>query len=141
MLRGFYCFAIILTAATFPVHTQSAGAPRIREVTFVKGVFEDSGHVQRHSLCPPTVPQGVCGNGDSKGYSLEGKAGEFITISLDLQNSSAVFSIFTPNGEILKNGAARTWWVGVLPGSGTYRINVYSRENPTPFKIRFTRSR
>lgn len=107
MTRVFVCFAIILSAATFTTPAQSAGAPRIHEVEFVKRAFEDTGYVQPYSPCPPTVPQGVCGNGNSKGYSLEGRMGDFITISLVSRTDGAVFSIFTPDGEILKNGSAR----------------------------------
>ena len=140
MIRVVICFAIILSAATL-AQAQTAGAPRIYDVEFVKGAFEDTGHVQTYSPCPPTVPQGVCGNGNSKGYSLEGRAGDFITISLDSRTDGAVFSIFTPDGEILKNGSAREWWAGELPADGSYRINVYSRKNSTPFKVRFTRTR
>ena len=141
MIRVFSWFAIILTAVTFSIHAQSAGAPRIDDVEFVKGAFEDTGHVRPHGPCPPTAPQGVCGNGDSKGYSLEGKAGDFITISLDSQTPGAVFSIFTPDGEVLKNGSAREWWAGQLPADGSYRINVYSIKGPSPFRVRFTRTR
>jgi hypothetical protein len=141
MIKVFACLAIVLSAVTFTTKAQSSGAPRIYDVEFVKGAFEDSGHVQPNGPCPPTVPQGVCGNGNSKGYSLEGRAGDFITISLDSRNDGAVFSIFTPDGEILKNGSAREWWAGELPANGSYRINVYSRMNSTPFKVLFTRTR
>lgn len=141
MFRVYLYFATILLAVTFTVKAQSAGAPRIYEVEFVKGAYEDSGHVQPFSACPPSIPQGVCGNGNSKGYSLEGNAGDFITISVDSRTEDAVFSIFTPDGEILKNGSAREWWAGELPANGSYRINVYSRTSSTPFKVRFTRTR
>ena len=141
MIKVFVCLAIVLSALTFTINAQSAGAPRIYDVEFAKGVFEDSGHVQPYGPCPPTVPQGVCGNGNSKGYSLEGRVGDFITISLDSRTDGAVFSIFTPDGEILKNGSAREWWAGELPANGSYRINVYSRKDSTPFNVRFTRTR
>ena len=49
--------------------------------------------------------------------------------------------IFTPEGEILKNGSAREWWAGELPADGSYRINVYTNKSAAPFKIRFTRTR
>lgn len=141
MIKVFVCLAIILSVAIFTTQAQSAGAPRIYDVEFVKGAFEDTGHVQPFSPCPPTIPQGVCGNGNSKGYSLEGREGDFITISLDSRSEDAVFSIFTPNGEIFKNGSARDWWAGELPANGSYRINIYSRRGSAPFKVRFTRTR
>ena len=141
MIRAFFFFTVVLLTATFSTQAQSAGAPRIYEIEFVKGAFEDTGHVQPRGQCLPTVPQGVCGNGNSKGYSLEGRAGDFITISLDSRTDGVVFSIFTPGGEVLKNGLARDWWAGVLPAHGVYRINVYSRKGSTPFKVRFTRTR
>ena len=141
MIREFIYFAILLLSISSPILAQSAGAPRIYDVEFVRGVFEDTGSVQRPGPCPATVPQGVCGNGNSKGYSLSGVAGDFVTISLDSQTGGAVFSIFTPDGEILKNGSARDWWVGRLPSDGNYRLNVYTSKGPTSFKIRFTRSR
>ena len=120
---------------------QSAGAPRIYDVEFIRGAFEDQGAVRATGPCPAAVPQGVCGNGNSKGYSLEGLEGDFITISLDSKTDGAVFSIFTPGGQILKNGSSMEWWAGKLPADGSYRINVYTSKSYTPFNIRFTRSR
>ena len=135
--------SIALISSSYPsvIQAQSAGAPRIYDVEFVKGAFEDPGSVQPSRPCSSFVPQGVCGNGNSKGYSLEGEAGDFITISLDSRTEGPVFSIFTPGGEILKNGSARVWWVGKLPVDGSYRINVYTIRGSSPYKIRFTRSR
>ena len=141
MKRLLISIALILLSYPSMFHAQSAGAPRIYDVEFVKGAFEDPGSVQPSRPCSSFVPQGVCGNGNSKGYSLEGEAGDFITISLDSRTEGAVFSIFTPGGEILKNGSAREWWAGKLPVDGSYRINVYTIRGSTPFKIRFTRSR
>ena len=141
MIRVFFCLAILLVAVSSVTRGQSAGSPRIYEVEFSRGVFEDAGWVQRFRPCSPDAPQGVCGNGNSKGYLLEGKAGDFITILLGSKTDWAVFSIFTPSGEILKNGSARDWWAGRLPADGAYRINVYSSKGTTPFEIRFTRTR
>ncbi len=141
MLRVFFGFAFLFFAASSATQAQSPGAPRIYDVEFVKGVYEDTGHVHPYSPCSQDVPQGVCGNSNSKGYSLEGRAGDFITISLESKLGGAVFSIFTPNGEVLKNGSARDWWAGRLPVDGDYRINVYTIKIQTPFKIRYTRTR
>ena len=141
MIRVAFSLAFLILAVSSAAEAQSAGAPRIYEVEFLRGVFEDTGHVQPHSPCPPDVPQGVCGNSNSKGYSLGGKAGDFITISLESKTNGAVFSIFTPGGEILKNGSARDWWAGRLPADGDYRINVYTSKSSTPFNLRITRTR
>lgn len=141
MSRIFFCVAITIFALSTSTLAQSAGAPRIYEVEFERGIFSDAGHVQPHGPCPPAVPQGVCGNSNSRGYSLEGRAGDFVTISLSSETWGAVFSIFTPDGEILKKGSAREWWAGELPSDGDYRINVYTNKSPTAFKVRFTRTR
>lgn len=141
MIRVFLGFTLLIFAASSAIQAQSGGAPRIYDVEFARGVYEDAGHVKPYSPCSPSVPQGVCGNSNSKGYSLEGEAGDFITISLESKTGGAVFSIFTPNGEILKNGSARDWWAGRLPVDGDYRINVYTSKSQTPFKIRYTRTR
>jgi hypothetical protein len=141
MTRVFFWLAVLLVLVSSVLQAQSPGAPRIYDIEFVRGVFEDTASVQPSRPCSPEVPQGVCGNGNSKGYSLEGKAGDFITISIGSKTGAAVFSIFTPSGEILKNGSARDWWAGRLPADGDYRINVYTSKSYTPFDIRFTRSR
>ena len=141
MFRSIFCFAFLIFTFSSAIQAQSAGAPRIYDVEFARGAFEDNGHVQPYGPCSPNVPQGVCGNSDSKGYLLKGKAGDFITISLESKTEGAEFSIFTSDGEILKNGSARDWWAGRLPADGNYRINVYTIKRQTPFNIRFTRTR
>jgi hypothetical protein len=120
---------------------QTTGAPRIYDVEFVKGVFDSSGAVHTHRRCPPYVPRGVCGNGNSKGYSLEGKKGDLITISVSSNTGGAVFSVFDQKGELLEAGSATTKWTGRLPADGYYRITVFTNKSYTPFKIRFSRSR
>jgi len=133
----------IILATVFSVdgtRAQSAGAPRIYNVEFVRGVFESTGTVQPYHPCSPAVPQGVCGNGNSKGYSLIGRAGDRITIRLRSNTGGAVFSIFTPDGELVERGGATTFWSGKLPAAGYYRINVFTSKSSTPFRIRIARS-
>ena len=120
---------------------QTPGAPRIYEVEFKKGEFVSDGSVMPFRRCPPTVPHGVCGNGNSKGYSIEGGAGDRITIDLSSDTGDVVFSIFGPKGEVLDGGSATRKWSGKLSSSGYYRINVYTTKAYTPFEIRFTRDR
>jgi hypothetical protein len=134
-------FFIILATVLFVYGTraQSAGAPRIYNVEFVRGVFESTGTVQPYYPCSPAVPQGVCGNGNSKGYSLIGRAKDRITIRLRSNTGGAVFSIFTPDGELFERGGATTIWSGKLPGAGYYRINVFTSKSSTPFRIRIAR--
>ena len=120
---------------------QTPGAPRIYEVEFKKGVFVSDGAVMPHRRCPPSVPQGVCGNGNSKSYSIDGRAGDRILIELSSDTGDAVFSIFGPKGEVLEAGSATKRWSGKLPSDGYYRINVYTVRSRTPFNIRFRRGR
>lgn len=133
---------IISTSMLFVggIRAQSAGAPRIYDVEFVRGVFESTGTVQPYHPCSPAVPQGVCGNGNSKGYSLIGRAGDRITIRLRSNTGGAVFSIFTPDGELVERGGATTFWSGKLHAAGYYRINVFTSKSSTPFRIRIARS-
>jgi hypothetical protein len=134
-------FFIILATVLFVYGTraQSAGAPRIYNVEFVRGVFESTGTVQPYYPCSPAVPQGVCGNGNSKGYSLFGRAKDRITIRLRSNTGGAVFSIFTPDDESVERGGATTFWSGELPVAGYYRINVFTSRSSTPFRIRIAR--
>ena len=131
-------FMVFLAGGVF---AQSSGAPRIYDVEFVNGVHISTGTVAPYSPCPSSVPQGVCGNGNSKGYSLTGRAGDRISIKLSSKSRGAVFSIFRPDGELLKDGSAAISWTGELPTDGYYRINVFTNRTYTSFKIRFTRTR
>lgn len=120
---------------------QSAGAPRIYEVEFVNGVYYDKGDVFLPSPCPRDVPQGVCGNSNSKGYYINGKKGDRISIRLMSNKQKAVFSIFYPDHDIFVNGSAVTSWIGTLPADGSYWINVYTNTGSTPFSLQISRRR
>ena len=133
---------IISTSMLFVggIRAQLAGAPRIYDVEFVRGVFESTGTVQPYHACSPDVRQGVCGNGNSKGYSLIGREGDRITIRLRSNTGGAVFSIFTPDGELVERSGATTFWSGKLHAAGYYRINVFTSRSYTPFRMRIARS-
>ena len=137
------CVLTVMAILAFgPVsQAQSVGAPRIYKVEFRLGMFKSTGSVQPHRPCSPAAPQGVCGNGNSKGFSLDARAGDRITIKLTSNTGGAVFSIFAPDGEVLDRGSATTNWSARLPTTGSYRINVYTTKSLTPFKIRLTRTR
>ena len=130
-----YCSSIAV------IFGQSAGAPRIYEVEFVNGVYSDKGDVFLLSPCPRDVPQGVCGNSDSKGYYIKGKKGDQISISLKSNKQMAVFSIFYPDHVIFDDGSAVTSWIGTLPADGSFWIYVYTNTGSTPFSLQISRRR
>jgi hypothetical protein len=132
---------LVYCSSMADIFGQSEGAPRIYEVEFVHGVYSDKGDVFLPSPCPRDVPQGVCGNGNSKGYYINGKKGDRISISLKSNKQKAVFSIFYPDHDIFVNGSAVTSWIGTLPADGSYWINVYTNTGSTPFSLQISRRR
>lgn len=129
---------LIVSAIT---HPQSAGAPRIYDIEFVNGVYVDKGSVFLPSPCPPNGPQGVCGNGNSRGYSLKGKPGDQITIDVVSDKKTAIFSIFYPDYTLIRGASAVTKWTGKLTVDGSFRLNVYTNKMSTPYTLRITRVR
>ena len=90
----FAILILVYCSSMADIFGQSAGAPRIYEVEFVNGVYSDKGDVFLPSPCPPDGPMGVCGNGNSKGYYINGKKGDGISISLKSNKQKAVFRFF-----------------------------------------------
>jgi hypothetical protein len=104
------------------------GTSIVKRVTFAKGSSAAvvSGNVRR---------------GVSNDYLVTARAGQDSSFYLEAE-SGVTFTIISPNGEMLAD--SENGWMGVLPSSGTYRINVLpdtttNRSKSYKLTIRITR--
>ncbi|MBF9033517.1 SH3 domain-containing protein [Rhodobacterales bacterium HKCCE2091] len=64
-------------------------------------------------------------------YELDARAGQYMTVEMTTSNPSAYFNIWAPGTEtaLFIGSSSGTDYEGVLPRSGTYRVQVYLMRN------------
>ena len=116
---------------------QIAGSPVIDEVIFKDGIYEKSGTVSVPRRCPVIGPT-ECGNTSSMSVYVKGEKGDRISVSLTSRTGKAVFTVFSPDRELVENASSTTSWSGQLPSHGNFLITVYisTGKGSTPFTLK-----
>jgi hypothetical protein len=123
---------LLLTAST--AWAQSAGTKPIYRIEFKPG--------ESTSVVAGTVKQ-PAGEGDmhdpgSERYSLRVRGGQTVKLEISSDNDEAIFSLSTPDFEIVEDAGGIKRWSGKLKLSGDYYITVFTRKETSRFKLRVT---
>jgi hypothetical protein len=126
------CTGLLLAATS--AWAQSRGTKPIYRIEFKPG--EKTTAVER------TVTQ-PAGEGDmhdpgSERYSLRVKGGQTVRMEISSDNGEAVFSLSTPDFEMIEGAGGVKRWTGKLKLSGDYYVTVFTRKDTSRFKLRVT---
>ena len=132
-LRALLLFTLLLLLAS-SAWAQSAGTKPIYRIEFKPG--------EKSTVLEETVTK-PRGEGDmhdpgSERYSLRVRAGQTILMDISSDNNEAVFSLSTPDYEIVKGAGGVKRWSSKLEIAGDYIITVFTRKAASRFKLRVT---
>lgn len=129
-------FTLLLLSAS-ATRAQSAGTKPIYPIEFKPGVKTTliEGTVSPSKTVGPDMT-----NEGSERYSLKVRAGQTVKMEISSDNGDIVFSLSTPDYEIVKDAGGVKRWSGKLKFSGGYIITVFTRKDRARFKLRVTLS-
>jgi hypothetical protein len=113
---------------------QTAGTKPIYRIEFRPG--ENSTTVEGTVTQPSG--EGDMRNPGSERYSLRVKAGQRVYMEITSDNGEAVFSLSTPDYEIVEDASGVKGWSGKLKLSGDYIVTIFTRKEASRFKLRVT---
>ena len=124
-------FTLLLLNASV-AWAQSAGTKPIYPIEFKPG--------EKTSTVEGMVTQ-PSGEGDmrdpgSERYSLKVRAGQTVKMEIGSDNAEAVFTLSTPDYEMVETAGSVKRWSGKLKFSGSYVITVFTRKDRSRFKLR-----
>jgi hypothetical protein len=126
------CACLLLTALS--AWAQSAGTKPIYRIEFKPG--------EKSTVVEGTVTQ-PSGEGDmhnpgSERYTLRVKGGQTVRMEIGSDNGEAIFSLSTPDYEIVEDSGGVKRWTGKLKLSGDYNVTVFTRGDSSRFKLKVT---
>jgi hypothetical protein len=71
-------------------------------------------------------------------YTLSVQGGQTVTMEIGSNNGHAVFSLSTPDYEIVDGASGVKRWSGKLKLSGDYYVTVFTRKDTARFKLKVT---
>ena len=133
------CALLLLTAVTS--WAQSAGTKPIYPIKFKSGMKTT---VVKGQVSPPVGEGDMYDSGREK-YSLQVRAGQYLTIRISSDNHHAMFTLIKPSPggskfEVVEKASAVKRWSGRLTMTGNYLVTVFTQERKagSRFKLRIT---
>ncbi|HEX8174407.1 MAG TPA: hypothetical protein VF543_04730 [Pyrinomonadaceae bacterium] len=124
--------SILFIPSTAPA--QTAGTKPIYRIEFKPGA--------RATIVEGTVTQpageGDMHNSGSERYTLRVRGGQTLRLEITSDNNEALFSLSTPDFEIVDAAAGVKRFYGKLRFSGDYYITVFARKSASRFKLKVT---
>ena len=108
--------AVLLLAAAVPAWAQ-------KRVAFEPG--RSSAIIKGKTTGGPSEGGGM----DPATYVLRARAGQQMLVHLTSPKNTAIFTIYAPGMESMRDAVNRGEWVGQLPKNGDYQIIVFPRDN------------
>jgi hypothetical protein len=123
---------LLLMAST--AWAQSAGTKPIYPIEFKPGA--------KSATIEGTVTQpageGDMHNSGSERYTLKVRGGQMVRMEISSDNGEAVFSLSTPDFEIVEDAAGVRRFSGRIKLSGSYYVTVFARKGSSRFKLKVT---
>jgi hypothetical protein len=123
---------LLMTGAA--ARAQVVGTKPIYPITFKAG--------ERRTTVEGTVTQ-PAGEGDmynsgSERYSLKVSAGQTVAMQISSETGEVVFSLSSPDFQIVEKAGGVRRWSGRLKAAGDYYVTVFARKGSSRFKLRVT---
>ena len=133
ILRALLPFALLLLIAS-SAWAQTAGTKPIYPITFKAG--------EKTTTVEGTVTQpsgeGDMHNSGSERYSLKVREGQALKMEISSETGEVVFSLSTPDFQIVEGAASVKRWSGKTKATGDYIITVFAQKGSSRFKLRVT---
>jgi hypothetical protein len=126
-------FSLLLLLAS-SAWAQRVGTKPIYSIEFKPG--EKTAVVEETVTTP--AGEGDMHDPGSERYSLKVRAGQTVTLEISSDTGAAIFSIATPDGEILKKAGGVQRFSGKLKQPGDYQVTVFTRQQSARFKLKVT---
>jgi hypothetical protein len=133
IFRAALVSTLLLLLAT-SAWAQSVGTKPIYRIEFKPG--ENSAIVE--GIVTQPSGEGDMHNPGSERYSLRIKAGQKVSMEITSDNGEAIFTLSTPDYEMVETAASVKRWSGKLKFSGDYIVTVFTRKDTSRFKLRVT---
>lgn len=115
-------------------HAQTAGTKPLYRIEFKPGA--QTATVEGAVTQP--AGEGDMHNPGSERYTLRVRGGQTLRLEITSDNSEAIFSLSTPDFEIVDDAAGVKRFYGRLQFSGDYYVTVFARRSATRFRLKVT---
>lgn len=132
-LRAFVLVSFLLLIVS-AARAQTAGTKPIYRIEFKPGA--KSATVEGTVTQP--AGEGDMRNSGTERYTLRVRGGQIATMEITSDSGSAIFSLSTPDYEIVEDASGVKRWSGKLKLSGDYYLTVFTRKETARFKLRVT---
>lgn len=127
------CLFLLLTSAA--AWAQARGTKPIYPIQFKPGA---KSAVVEGTVTEPSG-EGDMHNPGSERYTLKVKGGQTVQMEISSDNGEAVFSLATPDYEIVEDASGVKRWVGKIKLAGDYFVTVFTRgKAASRFKLKVT---
>lgn len=131
-LRALLLSSLLLLIASSAWAQIAAGTKPIYRIEFKPG--------QKTAVVEETVTE-PAGEGDmrdpgSERYTLHAEAGQTVLMEITSDTGAAIFSLLTPEGEVIEKASGVKRFSMKFKKSGNYNITVFTRKEAAHFKLK-----